>query len=219
MGTSIKCPKCQETALTPYCLPRPAVLHWILNPVVAINELVLGQRVPRLMYICKACKLPYIERQYIPCPSCHAVTDGRTWSCRYRYGFGNWLGLVCPACGRRIPCLWNLTSLLVLWVTCPLWIVPYHFYFRDRVVARPVLDLERWNQVVKTLNSTWFRMGLPMAAAMWILDPGVPCLWNYHATGRFDASRLLVGAGECLITGLLCGTVLHWMCNHEGGRS
>ena len=101
-------------------LPHPMVLHWILNPGLAINELILGQRLPKVMLVDKTSDAPLMERQYVPCPECNALTDARVWG--GSRSKGHWFGYVCPECNGRIPCLWNLTSLVLLALTFPLWI-------------------------------------------------------------------------------------------------
>ncbi|MCP4403560.1 MAG: hypothetical protein GY801_40425, partial [bacterium] len=63
------------------------------------------------------------------CPHCkHEVSD-LFWS--GKNAFGHWLGLICPFCGEVIPCLWNITSCLVLTLLFPVWLVPY-VLFKDR---------------------------------------------------------------------------------------
>lgn len=103
-------------------LPHLALVHWIVNPGVAFAELVLGQRVPKRMLIEPTSRLGGFKRSLIPCEACGAQHDGMLWS--GWNGFGHWLGLVCPTCESRIPCLWNLTSIVILAVTSPLWIGP-----------------------------------------------------------------------------------------------
>lgn len=54
-------------------LPNPLLLHWILNPGLAINEVILGQRIPQVTLIDKTSNASLIERTYVPCPSCGAI--------------------------------------------------------------------------------------------------------------------------------------------------
>ncbi|WP_121665297.1 hypothetical protein [Mesonia aquimarina] len=96
-------------------------LHWILNPGLLINELILGQRVPKITLEDQDSNLPKFERMYIPCPHCHTIHDSRTWSPQNGTGFKNWFGLFCPKCKNTIPCLMNFFSLLVLTITFPIW--------------------------------------------------------------------------------------------------
>ena len=46
------------------------MLHWIINPGLAINELLLGQRVPKTMLIEKDSSKSLQEKTKIPCPHC-----------------------------------------------------------------------------------------------------------------------------------------------------
>ncbi len=100
-------------------LPNPMLLHWIINPAMAVNELLLGQRVPKVTLIDQDSDKPLVERQIVPCPHCNAMNDGMLWS--KGNSFGHWFGYVCPECEGKIPCLWNLTSLIILAITSPLW--------------------------------------------------------------------------------------------------
>src|SRR5262245_54558843 len=42
------CPTCGETRIWRWDLRHPEMLNWVINPGVAVNELVLGQRLPRV---------------------------------------------------------------------------------------------------------------------------------------------------------------------------
>jgi len=97
------------------------VLHYLLNPGLVINELILGQRIPKVSLEDQTSEKPFLERSYVPCPHCETLHDGRTWSTQNGTAFKNWFGLYCPNCGEIIPCLMNLTTLLVLTVTFPIW--------------------------------------------------------------------------------------------------
>jgi len=136
-----QCPKCQGHDLKRLEWPNWMIVHWVLNPGLAFNEVVLGQRLPKLMLTCQSCPGTLLERQFVPCPHCGIVHDSRSWS--GLHGFGNWLGIVCPECKKRIPCLWNLTSLVVLTLLSPLWYLPYRYYFRNRPAAPPPLRADR----------------------------------------------------------------------------
>jgi hypothetical protein len=98
------------------------ILHWVLNPGLAVNEIVLGTRVPRVMYICRDCQEPLGARTYAVCPSCRSAHASMIWS--GWNGFGHWLGLVCPDCGKDIPSLRNATAWVALRLTVPLWWFP-----------------------------------------------------------------------------------------------
>ena len=97
------------------------MLHWILNPGLAIYELILGNRTPRVSLEDKTIDKPRIERILVPCPHCETLHDGRTWSKKNGTAFKNWFGLYCNNCGNIIPCLINIFSLIILVMTFPIW--------------------------------------------------------------------------------------------------
>ncbi|MFA8433392.1 MAG: hypothetical protein ACEPOZ_02645 [Marinifilaceae bacterium] len=97
------------------------VLHWIVNPGLAFNELVLGQRVPKISLVDKTSDKPRMEKTYVPCPHCSKLHDGRTWSPQNGTGFNNWFGLYCPNCGGTIPCITNGLSFVLKCLTFPVW--------------------------------------------------------------------------------------------------
>nr|MBS0038472.1 hypothetical protein [Saprospiraceae bacterium] len=68
------------------------VIHWLVNPGMAFNELVLGQRVPKIMLEDKSADEPRFERTYVPCPHCKSVHKSKIWSPQSSVGFGNWYG-------------------------------------------------------------------------------------------------------------------------------
>lgn len=53
-----------------YTWKSGVMLHWILNPGLAFNELFLGQRVPKVSLIDKTSDKPYMDRGFTPCPHC-----------------------------------------------------------------------------------------------------------------------------------------------------
>ena len=61
------------------------MIHWILNPGLAFNELILGQRVPKLSLVDKTSDKPLLERSYVPCPHCDEIHDHRIWSNQKKY--------------------------------------------------------------------------------------------------------------------------------------
>ena len=90
-----------------------------LNPLMAINELLFGQRLPKESLAYPNDPQPLVERAYVPCPHCKTLHPGMFWS--GRHAFGHWLGPQCPSCFKRLPAQWSLTSMLLLVVTAPLW--------------------------------------------------------------------------------------------------
>lgn len=98
------------------------MLHWIINPGLAINELFLGQRVPKIMLIQKDSTKTLPEKSFVPCPHCGTIHPSLEWSSQNKTALANWFGLYCNYCGKEIPCLRNLTSLIIIFITFPIWI-------------------------------------------------------------------------------------------------
>lgn len=128
--SEIHCPKCGSTNLTTWSIKHPIILHWVLNPGLAINELVLGQRIPSVTYVCRDCPGTLEQRYFVACASCKGCFPATLW--QGKAILGNWLGVVCPGCGSNYPSLWNITSLLILAVTFPIWYFPVKMY-RSRI--------------------------------------------------------------------------------------
>lgn len=149
---------------------HPVMLHWMINPGLAINELILGQRVPKIMLIERVAGKSLEERTKIPCPHCGTLHGGHKWSIRNN-AFRNWFGLYCDHCGNTIPCLTNLTSYLILLLTFPIW-----FWFKDSWKRKWI---ERQPERYKDIDSThfsgpydgygWIRQGLYWGFFMYIL--------------------------------------------------
>jgi hypothetical protein len=139
MLVEFECPECKGHICERWGLNgsnigiRLMYWHMILNPGLAFNELIFGQRNPQQIYVCKSCPLPMADRGYVHCPSCGVFHAGRIWS--EKNAFGNWLGLVCPSCRAPIPCLWNLTSRVLLLLTAPLWWLPIRLN-KEKLIAR-----------------------------------------------------------------------------------
>ena len=102
------------------------MLHWIINPGLVFNEIILGQRLPKVMLIEKKSSKTFQEKTKIPCPHCGTLHSGLKWSTKNN-AFKNWFGLYCDNCGKTIPCLTNLTTFLLLGLTFPVWI-----WFKDK---------------------------------------------------------------------------------------
>lgn len=118
-------------------LPHPLLIHWVLNPGLAINELILGQRLPKESLIKDGLE-PLNERSYIHCPSCETVHHGMLWA--KSRGFGHYNGIYCPTCEAKIPQILNLFSILILIITFPLW-KPLQLLYGDKVKARSLAKL------------------------------------------------------------------------------
>src|SRR5213075_630402 len=204
---SYTCPKCKGSDFKQWKLPHPMIVHWVLNPGLAFNEVALGQRLPKLQLVCRTCQGSAVERAYVPCPTCRHMHWGRLWK-RTR-AFGNWRGISCLACGAAIPCLWNVFSLLTLAVTSPIWVLPYYLKFKGRPL-RPIYDLvDGAPQKPRAITGkTWVLMGAGWGGIMWIIMSFLPVLWSPEKARV--STRLLVGLPIWTIAGLAFG-LLMWL--------
>ena len=193
------CPKCGGNHFEVWRYPHRVVLHWIWNPGLIVK---IGQRVPRVTLFCQTCDVAAIERSYIPCPSCNTLNSGNAW--KRRDSFGHWLGLVCPNCGNRIPCLRNAFSVVLLAVTIPLWYLPCRLYFRDRPVARPTGDTER----PPVTDRTWAAGAVLWGLFMWLLMSVAPAVWKWHQGQPFPWSYVLIGLVMWSIGGAAFGRTM-----------
>ena len=194
-------------------LPHPFGLFWVLNPVIMFNELIFGQRLPKVTLIDKESDKPPLERSYIPCPHCETLNDRRLWA--NGNAFGHWFGLVCPSCHQIIPCLWNIFSLAVLAITCPLWYFPVRF-FRHRWIEKekerlakvlecPLIQARSINSSLIFFISTSFTSGVH-AWVMWVIFFEV--LWN----GReWDLKTMLESLPIWIVAGFAIGLVMSWI--------
>jgi uncharacterized protein (TIGR02996 family) len=103
------CPACGGRRHWRWDVRNPLVLHWVVNPALAVNELVLGQRIPAVMYTCTSC---WPMRTYTHCPGCRGFLD--IHAPPFNQPLGNWRGLRCPQCATNIPLLQNLVTAAVL---------------------------------------------------------------------------------------------------------
>lgn len=211
MNNSTICPRCQSSELKPYRLPNPLMVFWVLMPPIAFNELILGQRMPRFTLVCRSCPLPPADRHYIPCPSCGTLNVWKIWSRQYR--FGNWLGLVCPQCGKHIPCLWNLTSLLLLLVLMPVWYLPYRFEFKNRVPKRPVVSAEELASPLEVPSR--LRLGLSFCLFALLVASLLPYFWM---DASLEAWSLFAGVLGLLVGGAVVGFCEHGLLTRRGHK-
>lgn len=207
------CPKCGNRNFKIWRLPNLGLVHWILNPGLAINELMLGQRLPKESLECKSCELAIGERSYIVCPHCREMHPSGVWA--GKNGFRNWLGLVCPSCLRRIPCLWNVFSLLILAVTSPLWYLPYRLCFRDRQVLPPALSITP-NQL--SPGKVFIRMAIFWGGFMWIIMSLIPEIWKALRGQAMSYDRLVAGLVVWTLGGVAVGGFASYYFTRKNGQ-
>ena len=188
---------------------HPLMLHWILNPGLAINELVLGQRVPAVTLLDRTSSRPLVERQYVPCPTCGAHNHGLVYA---KVAMGNYAGLVCAECGAPIPMMKNALTWLILLVTWPLW-KPLERRFGPGLRARQFAKLQANKGDIAPLlkRVSGVRMGLFFGSAM-VVVYGVMRLLDGDPWGAAIPSALVSG----LLAGVLFGVFMKIFLSIKG---
>jgi len=185
---------------------HPVKLHWILNPVLAINELVLGQRIPKVTLIEKDAPGNLQKRTKIPCPHCGTIHASLKWSARNN-AYKNWFGLYCDHCGGTIPCLSNWVSLVVLGLAFPIWYWVKDKWRKDWLERQPEryqnLDLENIPSPYEGYG--WVTMGLRWALFMYIFTT---VMYQVIDGDEISFEKLLKRAVIWLIGGLIYGYIM-----------
>lgn len=183
--------------------------HWmmfsyILNPGIAINELILGQRVPKVTLIDKISNKPLAERTFVPCTHCETVHDARTWATENGTAFKNWFGLYCHNCGGVIPCLTNLFSFIILAVTYPIlggFRKSMHQKWLKKQPERYVsLKIESLKNPFARFG--WIKLGLTWGAIMFLV---MSIIFPLFYGIKINIQSLFFGLGLWSIGGLLFG--------------
>jgi len=197
--------------------PHPLILFLVLNPFEIFNELLLGQRIPKVTLIDKESDKPRTERTYVPCPHCETLNDARLWE--KENAFGNWYGLVCPSCHQVIPCLWSIFSLVVLAITFPLRYFPERFFRRrwleiekerlTNVLERPVIQtksINNWLLINSLLRGTLY-VGVPM----WLIFAVIPHVWEVLNGGEWNLMMLFFVLPGMMIVGYVSGLFMPFL--------
>ena len=193
-------------------------LHWILNPGLVINELILGQRVPKITLQDKTSDLPRFERNFIPCPHCEKIHDSRTWSPQLGTGFKNWFGLYCPNCGEVIPCLLNVFSFILLAITFPIW----GWFKKDLKNTWLKKQPQRFeNSDFKTIknpfrNKGWIKLGLGWGSFMFIF---MTFIFPLISGSKITILSVIVAIPIWIMAGLLFGYAMKKIMNKKLSKS
>jgi len=179
-------------------------LHWVLNPGLAINELIFGQRIPKINLEDTSSDKPKIERSYVPCPNCHEIHDARTWASKNGTAFKNWFGLYCHKCGEVIPCLTNVFSFIALAITYPIW-----GWFKNNLKETWLqkqpnryqnLDIESIPNPYE--GKGWIKQGLMFGLFMFII---MTFLWPLIDGTEINLQKVFIGIPIWTIAGLAFG--------------
>jgi hypothetical protein len=190
------------------------MLHWILNPGLAINELILGQRVPKVSLEDRTIDKPRIERTRVPCPHCDTLHDGRTWSTENGTAFKNWFGLYCKNCGNTIPCLTNAFSFIILALTFPIW-----GWFKKSLKTKWLAKQpERYENIdIEHIpnpfdENSWVASGLSWGAFMFVLTS---IIFPYFTGQEITFKTLVLGVVVWTIGGLGFGYIMKLYMNKK----
>src|SRR5262245_13602660 len=97
---------------------RIALWHWRINPGLVVNEILLGQRVPRNMFVPVGSRVfAPSRRTFVRCERCGVVRCGLRWS--GSSAFGNWFGIFCDRCGAEHAAIRNGLSVALAFVCAP----------------------------------------------------------------------------------------------------
>jgi len=190
------------------------MLHWILNPGLALNELILGQRIPKISLEDKESNKSRLERSYVPCPHCEKIHDSRTWSTQNKTAFKNWFGLYCNNCGNTIPCLSNIFSLIILAITFPIW-----GWFKNSLKENWLKKQPSRYENIDTVNLPnpydgwgWLKQGLSFGFGMYV---GMTIIFPLMMKEPITQKDLLIGIPFWLIGGLGFGYLMKLMTNKK----
>lgn len=193
------------------------MLHWILNPGLMVNELILGQRVPKISLEDKTSNKPRIERSFVPCPHCDTLHDGRTWSQQNKTGFQNWFGLYCPNCGNIIPCLLNIFSFIVLAITFPIW-GWFRTSSKNKWIEKQPQRFQAMN-IEKTPNpfdnKNWIKTGLSWGIFMFLM---MTIVFPYLFNEAISTKSIVLGAVIWSIGGLAFGYTMKLSFNSKNTK-
>jgi len=197
--------KYDKTKYKVWTWKNPMMLHWIINPGLVFNELVLGQRIPKVMLIEKTSNKSLAERSFVPCPHCDTLHSGLKWTPQNKTAFKNWFGYYCDNCGKIIPCLTNLTSYIILGLTFPIW-----FWFKDKwktkwLEKQKIKFSKPLNLSTPEFKIKWWRDGLSWGLLMYFfMEILFPLIQGKDITQK----GLLIGIPVWMIGGLLFGCTL-----------
>lgn len=193
-----------RTKFKVYSSKHPVMLLWITNPGLAFNELVLGQRIPKVILIERNSTKSHAEKTFIPCPHCGTVHPGIKWSKQNNTALRNWFGLYCDNCGNIIPCLTNLTSYILLGLTFPIW-----YWFKDKWKSKWLENQKA--KFSKPLNLEvpefkWWLFGLLWGLFMYVFMTAFMALVIQLVDGEWISQRIiLIGIPIWTVAGFAVG--------------
>ncbi len=190
-------------------------LHWILNPGMAVMELLMGVRIPKVALKDKTLDKPLAERSFVPCPHCGTMHDSRTWSYPNKTASKNWFGLYCPHCGGIIPCILNATSMILLVITAPIWYWFRSGWKRKWLERQP----ERYRYVTTDIDinqfegTAWIGQGLGWGVFMFVI---LELIFPWFSKEPITWPHLLAGSIIWTLGGLGWGYTMKLIMGRRG---
>ena len=193
----------------------PVILHWIINPGVVFSDLVIGQTMPKVILIERFGDKPFYKRSFIPCPHCGELHPDVKYSAQNKTALKNWYGFYCDKCSEIIPVHRNITSLLILIVTFPLWGCFKKTLKQNWLDKQPEryknLNLETFDK--KNTTKNWLKAGLFWGLLMYIIMTFIlPLIKQEQITQK----SMLTGIPIWLIGGLGFGFIMKIWMNRKG---
>lgn len=186
-------------------LPNPLLIHWILNPGLAFNELILGQRIPKETLIDQTSEAPLTERSYVECPDCGTIHSSQLWG--KGNSFWHFDGLYCPTCEAKIRTLLNVFSILLLVITFPVW-KPIQMLLRDRLKA---WELSRFDHSAVARTTRPDQHSGLKSGAIFGLAMGLFFIIQSSMRSGFGMQAFAIGLLAGLASGTLFGLAMSWV--------
>ena len=195
----------------------PAILHWIINPGLVINELILGQTIPKVMLIEREGKKPFYQRSLIPCPHCGEQHSGLKYSARNKTATKNWFGFYCDNCKGIIPVQRNITSIIILSITFPVW-----GWFKKSIKQKWLdkqperyknLDLDIIEIEKNNTTRNWLKSGLYFGVFMFLC---MVIIYPLIRGKEITLEDIMIGMPLWIIGGLVWGLTMKWWMNKKG---
>ena len=196
---------------------NPLILHYIINPGAGVLE-IGGYVIPKVTLIDKQSNKPYIERNYVPCPHCNYIHNSITWSSINNTQFKNWFGLYCPNCGGIIPVIRNLTVLLILAITYPIWGWFHKSWKQAWLKKQP----ERFQNLELELppkmksNERILLAGLVFGVSMYLM---MEIIFPFISKEPITQAELLKAIPVWLAAGVIWAVVMIFWMNKKGKKS
>lgn len=193
------------------------ILHWIINPGLIINELILGQTIPKVMLIEREGNKPFYQRSLIPCPHCGEQHSGLKYSAQNKTAIKNWFGFYCDNCKGIIPVQRNLTSIILLSITFPVW-----GWFRKSMKQKWLdkqperyknLNLDIIEIEKKNTTKNWLKSGLYFGVFMFL---SMVIIYPLIQGKEITLENIMIGIPLWVVGGLIWGLTMKWWMNKKG---